>query len=117
MLKSKMLSSRRTRHMVQEGLPEAVTKGFLEGAEHNAHTVCARTPGQEDSVQQTMGCANCCSILCTRVTSGGYLASLWPLEALYPRHLVSLEDSVSPPGDNRKGCPHCSRSTAWPPLG
>lgn len=63
------------------------------------YTVCSKTPEQEDLVQQTTG-------VCTGFTSGGYLASPRPLEASYPKYLVSLEDSLEPSrGQQEKRAP------------
>lgn len=50
-----MLSFREAGHVVREDRPEAGTKEFLEEVEHTVHTVCARTPEQEDLVQQMTG--------------------------------------------------------------
>lgn len=63
------------------------------------YTVCSKTPEQENLVQQTTVC------VCTGFTSGGYLASPRPLEASYPKYLVSSEDSLEPSRGQEKRPP------------
>lgn len=51
--------------------------------------MCSKTPESENLVWQTTGVS-------TGFTSGGSLASPRPLEASYPKYLVSSKDSLEP---------------------
>lgn len=77
-----------------------------------AHAVCEGVLGERTWSSGRRRCANCCGVLCTEFTSGGYLVSA----ELYPKSLVSLEDGLECLGGQEERPPSLQVHPRSPPM-